>query len=149
MKYCPKCNANIEGLTRHCDCCGAPIKVGQDFVIWHLYVTAAAGDLPQYVKKICNELNTVASAFNEVTPRLVFEIFCYPDDMIRSLKIKEGIRHSRTKKCVTVKLIVDYERYVGSERSEKELMIAEAIHKSILCVHHRTGETYAGLNELL
>ncbi len=26
MKYCPKCQANVEGLIYRCDCCGASLE---------------------------------------------------------------------------------------------------------------------------
>lgn len=142
MKNCPYCNANVEGLTHHCDCCGALLNANNDLFLWYVFVTAAAGDVPQHVKGIFKKMNDIAFKHKEAIPHIKFNFFCYPDEMLHSLGIKESVYCFHKENRVNIKVVIDYEQYVNSTQSEKKCMIRNEIKKTILRLRYRFKESH-------
>lgn len=141
MRNCPNCQANVEGLTHHCDCCGALLQESKSFFRWHVFVTSGSGDLSRYVKELFQHLNSISSTAQSGNyPNFVFEIYCYPEEMIQNLRTKNGVYYSKKRNRLQVKIVVDYERYIsGSQRGKREITkaaVQNAISKARCRMEH-------------
>lgn len=138
MKYCPNCHANIDGLTHHCDCCGALLNPYKSPLIWHVFVTSASGDLSRNIKNLFQKLNSISiSQYVDFLSGMIFEFYCYPKEMIRSLKIKGGVYYSHKRKTIKVKIVLDYDLYINSLQDDKKIMVITEIKKAIICSQQR------------
>lgn len=130
MKKCKYCGANVEGLINRCDCCGAPLI--QDKVVWQSKVTAYTGDLPQYLKKVFEQLDE--EKIKKLFPCqdiLIFEFFCWPDDMLEERKVKNKIFSRRREKQAVVTTIIPFDSFVGQTNSSKERLIKSVVKQRI------------------
>lgn len=138
MKLCPKCQANVEGLVNYCDCCGASL----DTQI-HLF-TCICHDFPEclgfsaLVFDLMDRLEpTDPAQYTAFLEKISFELFCYPESIILAEKLRNRVFYSAKKRFARVTVIVDYNKYVFSERAEKATLVEEAIYKGILLLQAR------------
>lgn len=124
MKYCPRCHANVEGLVHHCDCCGALLSVNRDFFIWHAFTMSASGDLPDHLKEFFSKANSCNSEGTAANLReIVFDVYCYPAQMLRELKIRERMYYSKGNQKLFIKTVLCYEPYLLKGKTGKQEMV--------------------------
>ncbi len=95
MKNCPSCGANVEGLTHHCDCCGALLNAPTSFFVWHTFVTEASGDLYLLMKELFQQFDGIDfSQYRDILQVVEVNVFCYPASMIDEQGIKNRLYFS-------------------------------------------------------
>lgn len=128
MQCCPKCHANVEGLTHHCDCCGALLNPHSSFFTWHTFMVEASGDLYFFTNKVFNRLDQIdTSQYWDVLQAIEVNLFCYPEQIVLDEGIKSGAHFSVKKKKMTLKVVMDYKAYICMNGSQKEHMVIEAL----------------------
>lgn len=126
LKLCPNCKANVEGLISRCNCCGALLNKKSSFFIWHTYMTPESGDLQFLTKQIFAKIEDIDTLYyNNYIQNVIFEIFCYPPNMINNMTNKV-IYYSSKKKC-HIKIIISYDNYISSSLCVKTSLITDGI----------------------
>ena len=139
MKKCKYCGANVEGLVNRCDCCGAPLK--QDKLVWQSKVTAHTGDLPKYLKSVFEKIDD--KELDKIFPSLniiIFEFFCWPEDMIAELNVKNKIFFRRMKKQAVVTTVIPFDDFVGQSNAAKEQLVKSVVKRRMKDLYE-TGVT--------
>jgi len=138
MKYCPNCGADVEGLLHRCDLCYAILDP-----VYHFWGNAQY-TLPQcrYFSQIVREILKVieppdVSKHVEYLNLAIFGLVCYTPNMSEHMNIKENVRYYPSKKLATMTAIIDVREYMYATRKEKEKLIANAMHRSILMLDER------------
>ena len=148
MQLCPNCQADITGLTHHCDCCGTLINEKPGFFVWHAFMVADCGDLSIYAKEIFHSLDEIAYIQDAYTfKKIVFDIYCYPPKMVNGLKLKPYVRYSQKTQVITTRIIIDYSAYVNSNKYAKKALIANEILCSVNSMKCRTMHGQNHLDE--
>lgn len=138
MQLCPNCQADITGLIHHCDCCGAPIHQKESFFRWHAFMTADCGDLMVYTREIFDKLEQISDKeVRDDLKSVIFDIFCYPPEMCKELKLSPSIRYSRKQQALRLRLIVNYSEYITGDPSAKRSYIVRTIQSGIDTIRHR------------
>lgn len=128
MKYCPKCKANVEGLIDHCDCCGAPLDGQTSFFIWHEFEVAASGDVSNYLRVLFESANSCN--LEMIVPYLhaiVFDVFCYPEHMLKEYGIRERMFFFNAKQQLNIKIVLPFESYVLENRTGKQQIVYNSV----------------------
>lgn len=150
MELCSKCGANIEGLVNHCDCCGAPIVMHDDFISWHTFVMQASGDLSFFANKLFLRVVPPNIPLHlEKVRKIEFELYCYPQDIICSERLSTGVYYSKVKGKVRVRVIVDYDVYVSKTTQMRKIMVADAIMQGICLIKKRLAKSDRPILEYL
>ena len=156
MKLCPKCEANVEGLIHHCDCCGALLNPEKHF--FGHFCGEVSPDFGWYVQQIMTELNTVdTSKYEDFLEHVGFTCYCYTQWMLDTYNMKSGLRYYENKKYASVTLTIDFNRfaYVNEEKTEytdkkhRIRMIAEAIKDLIHLLQKRLDKYHHDITGLV
>lgn len=140
MKYCKNCGANIEGLVAWCDCCGESILPPNFFILYaHSYMEA--GDIWGYSKSVVNKLNSSSlSDFFASLSGIDFELYCYPADLIRNMRIKNSIRLNRKRNTATVRFIIDYDMFLHASEEMKPEIVYCAVRDNLLLLAKKIND---------
>lgn len=127
MRLCPSCGANVEGLTHHCDCCGALLSTTTSFFVWHTFVTEASGDLYSFMKDIFQKFEGIdASQYSNFLQKIEVNVYCYPDSILIEQGIKNRLYFSTARKKASLTVVLNYDDYVyGDRNAKKELLSLE------------------------
>lgn len=122
---CPKCGANVEGLIKWCDCCGAELNPKKTMFSWMIYSTDAFFDMGQYTDQIFDKLvNIPPEPYAEVLQRIEFDFWCFPTWK------KAGVYYYASRKQAIVTIEVDGDAYIYGTKEEKlALLIGEVKEK--------------------
>lgn len=138
MKLCPKCEANVEGLIDHCDCCGASLdtRVRLFACFCHdfpecLGFSSLAFDLVDLLEP------DDTSRYHQYLEKVVVELFCYPQAIIERENIRNRVYYSAGRKLARVTIVVDYNEFVFSNKDTKTSIVASAIHQGIMLLRTR------------
>lgn len=132
MQYCPKCGANVEGLTHHCDCCGAILSPTVSLFTWHAFMMQGSGDLYRYANKVFCKLEKLdAFKYDEHVKSIEVNLYCYPDEIIKAEKIKCNVYYSKLNRKMRINLVVDYSSYVYGDSKLKEQEVINAVLNGI------------------
>lgn len=135
-KLCPNYQANVEGLIRYCDCCGAPLEPQKPFFSYFAYTTGASGDLPQYLNKIWGSLDKIdVSCYCSILSNIDFDFYCYPNEMLAEKK--SGIRFYASKKQIVATVVVGYEDYISGTSDEKLSTLIQCVYRAIISAQER------------
>lgn len=144
MKLCPKCGANVEGLIKRCDCCGASLSTTVKFFQWGSHEFAHGfGD---NVNKIMFELAaTVTPQYPEFLDQISITFYCCPKFTASNFNIKNRVTYSASRKKAILTILIDYHEYVYDDvaeetynsQSKRKAIIAKAIHQSFLLLRLR------------
>ena len=149
MKNCPTCGANIDGLTHHCDCCGALLYTMNSFFIWHTFVTQASGDLYVYMREIFHKFDGIDySKYQDILQTVEVNVFCYPDTIIEEQGIKNRHYFSAARKKVSLKVVLDYNAYVNCDRNLKKELLSTALKTSFMNIRKRCIKHSKNLDQL-
>lgn len=138
MKFCTRCGANIEGLVRHCDCCGAPIVLQDELVFWNTFMTQASGDLAFWTNQLFQKVisRTHFSHFDNLS-KIKFELYCYPTEIITSENLKSRVYHSKTKKEFRVRIVMNYGEYTLATPQKRKTLVADSIVQGIYLIKNK------------
>ena len=162
MKYCPKCQANVEGLIYRCDCCGALLEQRKK-----RFFTCGIYELPQCLgfstltREMIDALQPATpekyeSFLEEVGIRMV----CYPESILVDGNIKTRLNYSPKKKHASLTITVDYNEFVCADRERKASLVAAALLQGIhllqarlqkykLCIHDIVTQADTLLNQYI
>lgn len=150
MEFCSHCGANIEGLIDHCDCCGAPIVLRDELVNWNTFMTQASGDLAFWANHLFREaVSAVKPPHLKDIQRIKFELFCYPEEIISSEKIKTSVYFSSIKKLVRVRIVMDFDAYTSKTSLERKRMVVDSIIQGIHIIQNRIPKSEVLVQQFL
>lgn len=150
MKYCPKCQANVEGLIYRCDCCGALLKPEKRFFTCGIY------ELPQclYFSSLTYEMMEALQPknpeqYDTFLEQVGISMVCYPEWMLIDGKIKDRLSYSPKKKYASMTITVDYDQFVAADYEEKADLIAAALLKSIHLLQERLRKYKLSIEDIV
>lgn len=150
MNICPNCGANIEGLTHHCDCCGTPLATETSFFTWHTFVTEASGDLYVFMRDLFQKLDEIDFSYcTNILQNLEINVFCYPESIIMEQKIRNRLYLSTTRKKARLTLVLNYDKYINSSRSEKKELLALELKLGLKRVEEKEPELEPEINKCI
>ena len=127
MKLCPNCGANVEGLIHHCDCCLTLLNPPEK-KLWYANTFEVAFDFHTYVHSVVNKMETIKDiVYWEYFEAIYLDMYCYPTGMVQYLKLKHFVRCSLLQKRVDMRILVDYDAFVQSDKDAKRRMVETAI----------------------
>ena len=149
MQLCPNCQADITGLLYRCDCCGQPIRQKPSLFIWQTFEVSECGDLTQFVREVFESLNKINTEQIPCSLQKVrFDIFCYPEEMVTSLKLIPSIRYSKKHQAITTRILIDYNTYINSDKTAKRKLIIQAFLRNMDTMRHKMMHLHIPLEEL-
>ena len=132
MKYCPNCQANVEGLIHHCDCCGALLNEQQQKSFWAWQSFEMAYDFHTYVNLSMKKIESIEKLeYKPYFEEIYIGFFCYPAPILEYLKIKKNVRCSLVKKNVNITVVVNYNEFVNSNQEKKQKLVENSILEAI------------------
>ena len=138
MKNCPGCGANVEGLTHHCDCCGALLSTTTSFFIWHTFVTEASGDLYVFMKEIFQKFDGIDySQHSDILQMIEINVFCYPKSIIIEQGIKNRLYFSTARKKLRLTVVLNYDAYICRSKDEKKEMLRSELKAGFMRIRNR------------
>lgn len=162
MKYCPECQANVEGLIEHCDCCGASLKPKtKRFFVCGIF------ELPQclYFSSLIYEMLDAIQPKNPEKYKTYLEqvgirMVCYPEWILDDGNIKNRLRYYKNDKYASLTVIVDYREFVMADKDKKAYLVANALlqgilllqarlHRDKICIDDIVAHAFAVLNKYL
>lgn len=133
MKYCPECQADVEGLVYRCDCCGASLEEEKKH-----FFTCGIYELPQclgfssLVREMVDALQPAnPKKYQTFLEKIGISMVCYPEWMLEDGNIKNQLRYSAVKKYASLTIIVNYNDFVCADREEKASLIAVSLLRGI------------------
>lgn len=137
LKYCKYCNANIEGLINHCDCCGAPISANTELFVPHTFTTVGCGAIPIYIKEIFEQLNRLGElyAVNDILT-FSFYIFCFPTSYYHTNK-KTSARFYSEKSKMEINVVIDYDEYISVPVQMRAVLVRKELLQGFLIAKER------------
>ena len=138
MKYCPNCGADVEGLLHRCDLCFAILDPEYHFWGNAQYLLPQCLHFSQIVREILAAIEPPdVSKHAEYLNHAIFGLVCYTPGMCEHMGIKEHVRYYPSKKRADMTAIIDVREYMYATRKEKEKLIADAMHRSIIMLDAR------------
>lgn len=150
MKYCPSCGTNVEGLTHHCDCCGALLSTTTSFFVWHTFVTEASGDLYIFMRDSFQQLEGIDfSKYSNILQIIEVCVFCYPESMIIEQGIKNRLYFSIIRKKASLTVVLNYDEYISRSRSEKKEQLGVELKAGFTRIRQKVSKLSLELDQLL
>ncbi len=150
MKLCPKCQANVEGLVDHCDCCGASLNPRKSLFLCACY------DLPEclgFASLSYHFLESIepseADRYSSFLEKVFVEMFCYPDSMIQRVNIRNRVYFSKKRKFARVSIVVPYDEFVYAGKKNKQTIVYHALYRGIQMLEKRLQKDKCDISELL
>lgn len=151
MKYCPKCQANVEGLLFRCDCCGASLEQKKK-----RFFSCGIYELPQCLgfSKLTREMIEALQPENpekyetfleEVGIRMV----CYPEAMLAEGNIRNRLYYSRKKKLASMTITVDFNDFIRADSEEKSRLIAGALLQGVHLLQTRLYKNKLDIDDIV
>ncbi len=96
MKYCPKCQANVEGLISRCDCCGALLEQKNRFFTCGIYELPQCLVFSKLTRKMIDALQPAnPEAYENFLVEVGIRMVCYPESIFEDGNIKNRLYHSQ------------------------------------------------------
>ena len=119
---CPKCGANVEGLIKWCDCCGAELNPKKTMFYRTIYSTNAFFDIGQYTSQLFDRLDNIPPhLYADVLERIEFDFWCFP------IKKKTGVSYYPSRKQAIITIEVDGDAYLHGTKEEKFALLTREI----------------------
>lgn len=156
MNSCPKCGANVEGLIRHCDCCGAPLNLSTAF--FTCSTVEFPCDFGHRASEIISKAESIdTSEYQDFLTKISFYFYCVPKFLADRENIKNEVCYSRVKKHAEITVLVDYVDYVYEDEdnetytSAKERMvtIVSSIQQGIHSLEEHLAKRNLSINNLV
>ena len=150
MKTCPKCHANAEGLVFRCDCCGSLLEHNKDLF------SCAIFELPQclgFSNLIYEMVDAIQppnpDKYNSFLNEIGISMICYPDWMLEEGNIKSRLYYSAQKKYASLRIIVNYNEFVYSDKIGKANLVAAALLQGIHSLQTRLNKSKLDINDIV
>ncbi len=151
MKYCPECQANVEGLIDHCDCCGASLKLRE-----RRFFTCGVYELPQclgfssLVYEMINALQPEDSEkYAAFLEEVGFRMICYPEWILVDGNIKNRLYYSSKKKCAGITITINYNDFISSDIKKKGCLIATSLLENLHLLQKRLYKDKLYIDDLV
>ena len=129
---CPKCGANVEGLIRWCDCCGAKLDPKKTLFSRMIYCTGAFFDIDIYLNQIFEKLDNISpEPYADVLQRIEFDFWCFP------IKKKTGVSYYASRKRVIVTIEVDVDEFIYGSKEDKLALLTREVKEKMDLLHQR------------
>ena len=149
MKLCPQCQANVEGLIGHCDCCGASLDTRTYMFSCGVHDVPECLGFSSLAFQLTEELEPEDTArFADFLEKVVIELFCYPEAMVIDNNIKNDVYYSAAKKFARVTAVVSYWDFVFADQDKKAGLVARAIHQGIHSLQARLCKKNVSIAEI-
>ncbi len=150
MNVCKNCGANVEGLTHHCDCCGALLCTTTSFWVWHTFATEASGDVYTFMREIFCQFDRIDfSKYDNILQTIEVNVFCYPESMIIEQGIKNRLYFSTVRKKASLTVVLNFDKYIGGSRSEKKELVRVALKAGFMRIRKKASAVGSEIDELL
>ena len=129
---CPKCGANVEGLIKWCDCCGAELHPKKTLFSRMTYCTGAFFDIDIYLNEIFDKLNNIPpEPYADVLQHIEFDFWCFP------IKKKTGVSYYASRKQAIVTIEVDADEYIYGAKEDKLALLTREVKEKMDLLHQR------------
>ncbi len=150
MKNCPSCGADVEGLTHHCDCCGALLNAATPFFVWHTFVTEASGDLYLLMKELFQRFDGIDfSQYSNILQVIEVNVFCYPTSIIAEQGIKNRLYFSTNRRKAVLTVVLNFDEYISGGRGEKKELFSLELKAGFTRIREKASKLSLGFCKLL
>ena len=150
MKECPYCGADIEGLVRHCDLCGAPIITKPESFILHTFTAFASVDLPIVCSSLFKSLNNFdLCARYDFLHCVEVNVYCYPEEMLEVKKDRTRVRYYSSRKRAVMILELNYNAFVQNTKQGKRQLVCYAVRDGFGLLHKTMGKRAKDISDLV
>lgn len=151
MKYCPKCQANVEGLIYRCDCCGASLEQKRK-----RFFTCGIYELPQ-----CLGFSSLTYAmidalqpknpekYEAFIEEVGIRMVCYPESILANGNIRNRLHYSQKKKYAGLTITVNFNEFVYANKEEKSSLVAAALLQGIHLLQMRLQKNRLNIDDLV
>ena len=138
MKLCPRCQANIEGLIHHCDCCGALLNDKKHLFFLGIYSLPQCLLLSELTNIFFDEIEPEnASQYSNFLDEIDFMLICYPDSMNKAFNVKNNVRYSPKLKKGYITMLIPFNDFIYANKGVKAVLITEAILNGLRLLQNR------------
>ena len=150
MKYCPRCQANVEGLVERCDCCGALLEQKKRFFTCGIYELPQCLGFSTLTYEMVDALQPrnpekYATFLNQVGISMV----CYPEWMLMDGNIRNRLYYSAQKKYVGLTIVVNYDEFVCADKEEKASLVAIALLQGVHSLQIRLRKNRLSIDDIV
>ena len=150
MKYCPKCQANVEGLLYWCDCCGEELEHKKQFFLCSIY------ELPQCLGFSALTQEMIA-AIQPATPEkyesyvkeIGIQMVCYPEAILADGNIKNRLFYSQKKKYASITITVNFNDFISADIQGKGNLIAKALLQGVRLLQKRLQKNKLHIDDIV
>ena len=155
MKYCPKCQANVEGLLYRCDCCGASLEQEKKrlfkCVIYELPQCLGFSDITRELIDAIQPQNI--GEYGDFLECIGISVICYPEWMLESGNIKNRVRYSKEKKYMSLTVTVDFDSFVKAaaerDNNKKYSLVANTLLSGIYSIQKRLSKSKLNIDSIV
>lgn len=133
MKYCPNCQADVEGLLYYCDCCGGLLDPPpKRFFKCGIYELPQCLGFSALVYEMEDAIQPeTPDKYKEFLEWVGISMVCYPKWMLEDGNIKNKLYYSAKKKYAGLTIVVDFEGFMKASPEEKSKIVARALLEGI------------------
>ena len=155
MKYCPECQANVEGLLYRCDCCGASLEQKEKSLFkCSIFELPQCLGLDSATRELIDALQPQnADEYNDFLELIGVSVICYPVWMLKNGKIRNKVYYSQKKKYVGITVIVNFDDFVkaseANDKDEKYSLVANALLSGIYSMQKRLQKSKLNVDVIM
>ena len=150
MKYCPKCQANVEGLIYRCDCCGALLEQKKHFFTCGIYELPQCLGFSSLIYEMIDVLQPKnPEKYGSFLDQVGISMVCYPDWMLVDGNIKNRLHYSSKKKYAGLTITVNYNDFVSADRVEKANLVATALLQGVHLLQTRLSKNQFSIDDIV
>ena len=151
MKYCPKCQADVEGLVYRCDCCGASLEEKKK-----RFFTCGVYELPQCLgfSSLTYEMIDALQPKNPEKYETFLEevgirMICYPESILANGNIKKRLEYSQKKKYARLTITVNFNEFIYANREKKANLVATALLQGVHLLQTRLYKSQLSIDDIV
>lgn len=151
MKYCPNCQANVEGLLYRCDCCGASLEPREKH-----FFGCVIYELPQCLgfSKLTWEMidalqPTNPEKYEAFLEEVTIGMVCYPESILADGNIKNRLYYSQKKKYASITITVNFNDFIMADRKEKSSLVASALLQAVHLLQTRLHKSKLDIDDIV
>ena len=151
MKYCPECQANVEGLVYYCDCCGASLEEKKkQFFFCAIYELPQCFGFSELTREMIDGLQpTNFEKYEAFLQEVGIRMVCYPKFILADGKIKNQLYYSQKKKSARMTIVVNFNDFVGADRGKKASLVATALLQSVHLLQTRLNKSKLSIDDIV
>lgn len=151
MKYCPKCQADVEGLLYRCDCCGASLEPRKK-----RFFTCGIYELPQclgfssFTQEMIDSIQPEdPEKYGTFLEQIGIRMVCYPEWILADGNIKNRLYYSPKRKYAGLTIVVNFNDFVTADRTEKANLIAVALQQGVHLLQTRLNKYTLNIDDMV